>query len=81
MNPRERHLVAAGLDVLSNMVGEVSPELSQNRAFTTIAQAALALAKGLVQNGHADPAAELQRLRQSIEGAWQDALDAKFRQG
>ena len=81
MTPEERKAVAAGLDVLSNIAGAVSPLAPGAAPFAEVSKAAIELAKGLVLAGHTDPAAELRRLRASIEGAWQDALNAKFRQG
>jgi hypothetical protein len=81
MTPAERKAVVAGLDVLSNMASAVSPLAPGAAPFAEVAQAAIELAKGLVQAGHTDPAAELRRLRASIEVAWQDALNEKFRQG
>jgi hypothetical protein len=80
MNPNERQLVVAGLDTVSNLVDEVNQTAPQNKSFVEISKAALALARGLVNAGHTDPAAELRRLCASIEGAWQDSLDEKFKQ-
>lgn len=80
MNTNERNAVVAGLGVVDQLVDAVSPDVPHREIFVPITKAALELAKGLVNAGHTDPAAELQRLRNSIEGAWQEALDAKFRQ-
>jgi hypothetical protein len=84
MTPKERGDIVRGLDVLGNIIKNVGqsplapllPTTAQN--FTTIAGAAVDLARSLVEVGHADPAAELMRLQASIRESWQASLDKKF---
>jgi hypothetical protein len=87
MSPKERGDIVRGLDVLGNIIKNVgqsplAPLLPTTaRNFTTIAGAAVDLARSLVEAGHEDPAAELTRLQEGIRQSWQAALDKKFAPG